>query len=86
MPSITVFFGRYVGHMQASTVTPILRQVMNQSVDGRALSWLGCYPIHWPPGKPEEVAAIAVYLASDESAFRTGGNFVSMRAVIYERF
>jgi len=27
-------------------------------------------------GKPEEVAAIVVYLASEESAFVTGGEFV----------
>ena len=27
-------------------------------------------------GMPEEIAAIALYLASDESAFATGGEFV----------
>jgi 2-keto-3-deoxy-L-fuconate dehydrogenase len=27
-------------------------------------------------GKPEEIAAIAVYLASDESAFATGQTFI----------
>jgi 2-keto-3-deoxy-L-fuconate dehydrogenase len=27
-------------------------------------------------GQPEEIAAIAIYLASDESAFTTGQNFI----------
>ena len=30
----------------------------------------------WRLGKPEEIAAIAVYLASDESAFATGQTFI----------
>ncbi|MGE3746272.1 MAG: glucose 1-dehydrogenase [Sphingomonadaceae bacterium] len=56
--------------------TPILEKVMSQVADGQALydGWVAVHPIG-RLGKPEEIAAIAVYLASDESAFATGAEF-----------
>jgi NAD(P)-dependent dehydrogenase (short-subunit alcohol dehydrogenase family) len=56
--------------------TPILDKVMAQVQDGKALydGWVSVHPIG-RLGKPEEVAAMALYLASDESAFTTGAEF-----------
>ena len=56
--------------------TPILEKVMSQVADGQALydGWVAVHPIG-RLGKPEEIAAIAVYLASDESEFATGAEF-----------
>jgi NAD(P)-dependent dehydrogenase (short-subunit alcohol dehydrogenase family) len=56
--------------------TPILDKVMAQVEDGKALydGWVSVHPIG-RLGKPEEVAAMALYLASDESAFTTGAEF-----------
>ena len=56
--------------------TPILEKVMAQVDDGQALydGWVAGHPIG-RLGKPEEIAAMALYLASDESAFTTGGEF-----------
>ena len=56
--------------------TPILDKVMAQSADPQALyaSWVATHPIG-RLGKPEEIAALATYLASDESAFATGAEF-----------
>ncbi|NML92718.1 glucose 1-dehydrogenase [Novosphingobium olei] len=56
--------------------TPIIDKVLAQSDDPDALyaSFVATHPIG-RLGKPEEIAAIAVYLASDESAFATGAEF-----------
>jgi NAD(P)-dependent dehydrogenase (short-subunit alcohol dehydrogenase family) len=56
--------------------TPILDKVMAQSDNPEALyeGWVATHPIG-RLGKPEEIAAICVYLASDESAFATGAEF-----------
>ncbi len=56
--------------------TPILDKVMAQSDDPKALlaGWEASHPIG-RLGRPEEIAAICVYLASDESAFATGAEF-----------
>ena len=56
--------------------TPILEKVMAQVADGQALydGWVASHPIG-RLGTPEEIAAIAVYLASDEASFTTGAEF-----------
>jgi 3(or 17)beta-hydroxysteroid dehydrogenase len=56
--------------------TPIIDKVLAQSDNPDALmaSFVASHPIG-RLGKPEEIAAIAVYLASDESAFATGAEF-----------
>jgi NAD(P)-dependent dehydrogenase (short-subunit alcohol dehydrogenase family) len=56
--------------------TPILEKVMAQVEDGKALydGWVAGHPIG-RLGKPEEIASMAVYLASDEAAFTTGAEF-----------
>jgi NAD(P)-dependent dehydrogenase (short-subunit alcohol dehydrogenase family) len=57
--------------------TPILEKVMAQVEDRQAIyaGWEALHPIG-RMGMPWEVAALAVYLGSDESAFATGGEFV----------
>jgi NAD(P)-dependent dehydrogenase (short-subunit alcohol dehydrogenase family) len=57
--------------------TPILDKVLAQAEDPEALfaEWLALHPIG-RLGQPEEVAALCLYLASDESAFATGAEFV----------
>jgi len=56
--------------------TPILDKVMAQVADGQALydGWVATHPIG-RLGRPEEISAIVLYLASDESAFATGAEF-----------
>ncbi len=56
--------------------TPILEKVMAQVEDGQALydGWVASHPIG-RLGTPEEIAAIAVYLGSDEAGFTTGAEF-----------
>ncbi|MFM5929807.1 MAG: SDR family NAD(P)-dependent oxidoreductase [Novosphingobium sp.] len=56
--------------------TPIIDKVLAQSGDPEALyaSFVATHPVG-RLGKPEEIAAIAVYLASDESGFATGAEF-----------
>lgn len=57
--------------------TPILDKVLAQAADPEALyaEWLALHPVG-RIGRPEEVAALCLYLASDESAFATGAEFV----------
>ncbi len=56
--------------------TPILDKVLAQvpNPDEVYAGWVSTHPIG-RIGKPEEIAAIAVYLASDESGFTTGAEF-----------
>lgn len=56
--------------------TPILEKVMAQVADGKALydGWVAGHPIS-RLGKPEEIAAMALYLASEDAAFTTGAEF-----------
>lgn len=57
--------------------TPILDKVLAQSNDPDALyaEWVAGHPVG-RLGRPEEVAALCLYLASDESGFATGAEFV----------
>jgi 3(or 17)beta-hydroxysteroid dehydrogenase len=56
--------------------TPILDKVMAQVEDPKALydGFVATHPIG-RLGRPEEIAAMAVYLASDEAGFTTGAAF-----------
>ncbi|WP_295635368.1 glucose 1-dehydrogenase [Novosphingobium sp.] len=56
--------------------TPILDKVLAQSADPQALyaSFVATHPLG-RLGTPAEIAAIAAYLAADESAFATGAEF-----------
>lgn len=56
--------------------TPILDKVLAQvrNPDEVYAGWVGTHPIG-RIGKPEEIAAMAVYLASDEAGFTTGAEF-----------
>lgn len=56
--------------------TPILDKVLTQvpNPDEVYAGWVAVHPIG-RIGTPEEIAAIAVYLASDESTFTTGAEF-----------
>ena len=56
--------------------TPILDKVLAQvpNPDEVYASWVALHPIG-RIGQPEEIAAIAVYLASDEAGFTTGAEF-----------
>lgn len=53
--------------------TPILDKVLAQTPNPQEVhdTWVAGHPVG-RLGKPEEIAAMAVYLASDESAFTTG--------------
>jgi NAD(P)-dependent dehydrogenase (short-subunit alcohol dehydrogenase family) len=57
--------------------TPILEKVMAQVEDRQAIyaGWEALHPVG-RMGRPDEVAGLAVYLASDESTFATGGEFL----------
>lgn len=56
--------------------TPIVRKVLAQveNPDQILAGWIAGHPLA-RLGRPEEVAAMALYLASDESAFTTGAEF-----------
>ncbi len=57
--------------------TPILDKVMAQVEDPQALyaQWSALHPVG-RMGRPDEVAGMALYLASDEATFVTGAEFV----------
>jgi NAD(P)-dependent dehydrogenase (short-subunit alcohol dehydrogenase family) len=54
----------------------MLTKVINQVEDGEALmdSYKAMHPIG-RIGQPEDIAAMAVYLASEEASFITGSGF-----------
>jgi 3(or 17)beta-hydroxysteroid dehydrogenase len=56
--------------------TPIIDKVLAQAEDPDMVyaGWIAGLPVG-RLGKPEEIAAICVYLAADESAFSTGAEF-----------
>lgn len=56
--------------------TPILEKVMAQVEDPQALydGWVATHPLG-RLGRPEDISAIVLYLASDESTFATGAEF-----------
>lgn len=54
------------------TDTPLVTTVMTDDVERERL--LAAIPLH-RPGRPEDMAAMMVYLASDEAAYATGGMF-----------
>lgn len=58
-------------------MTPILQKVMSQVAEPQALydGWVAGHPIG-RVGRPDEIGSIALYLASDESSFATGAEFV----------
>lgn len=81
--SIALHYARQGYGMRCNSVhpgvihTPILDKVMAQSDEPEALfdEWVRGHPVG-RIGKPDEIAAICLYLASDESAFATGAEFV----------
>lgn len=81
--SVALHYARLRNGMRCNSVhpgatqTPILDKVMAQSPDPKALydGWVSGHPIG-RLGKPEEIAAICLYLATDESGFATGAQFV----------
>lgn len=81
--SVALHYARSKYGMRCNSVhpgavhTPILEKVMSQVADPQKLydGWVAGHPIG-RLGKPEEIAGLAVYLASDEAGFATGGEFV----------
>ncbi|MEN1678415.1 MAG: SDR family oxidoreductase [Planctomycetota bacterium] len=58
--------------------TPFVDQFLEQNYPGREAEMLAKLASTQPIGRmgqPDEIASLAVYLASDEAAFVTGGNF-----------
>lgn len=81
--SVALHYAREGYGMRCNTIhpgvmrTPILDKVMTQVDDPQALyaQWVSIHPIG-RIGRPEEVAGMAAYLASDDAGFITGGEFV----------
>lgn len=81
--SIALHYARENYAMRCNSVhpgvihTPILDKVLAQSDAPEKLyaEWVAGHPIG-RIGRPEEVAALCLYLASDESSFATGAEFV----------
>ena len=81
--SVALHYAREGYGMRCNTIhpgvmhTPILDKVMAQVDDPQALyaQWSALHPVG-RMGRPEEVAGMALYLASDEASFVTGAEFV----------
>ncbi len=81
--SVALHYARQKYGMRCNSVhpgvihTPILDKVLAQAEHPDALyaEWLALHPVG-RIGRPEEVAALCLYLASDESTFATGAEFV----------
>ena len=70
-------YGIFFNYMETCEIyTPIIDKVLAQSDNPDALyqSFVEVHPVK-RLGKPEEIAAMAVFLASDASAFATGAEF-----------
>jgi NAD(P)-dependent dehydrogenase (short-subunit alcohol dehydrogenase family) len=81
--SVALHYAREGYQIRCNTIhpgvirTPILEKVMAQVDDPQALfdTWVSIHPIG-RLGRPEDIAGMALYLASDEASFITGGEFV----------
>jgi NAD(P)-dependent dehydrogenase (short-subunit alcohol dehydrogenase family) len=81
--SVALHYAAQAYGMRCNTIhpgvirTPILEKVMAQVEDPQALyaKWVALHPIG-RMGEPADIAGMALYLASDEASFITGGEFI----------